>query len=293
MSRQRELGSILVATDFSQSAQHALERTALLPLGLRSSVELLHVAGERELTGEDMPRLEEARQVVQRALDSAGRSRHHVVVSSDRGRPFEEIARVAHHDHVELVVLGRNGERRFRHQLLGSTADRVIRHGDVSVLVVAGTPEGPYRKPLVAVDLSESSRLALELVLRLHRSCPEPVDVLRVTPHPAGEPAARAELVMFLAEIPAPPGGWNAIVRPGDPRAVILEQARRRLSDLIALGTKGRTGLPHVLLGSVAEAVLHEARADVLVARLPTADALDQRGDSSGPCPRQGRAPLS
>lgn len=278
MSEARELGSILVATDFSESAQHALDRTALLPLGLGSSIEVLHVAGERELTGEDMPRLEEARQRVQRALDSAGRSRHHVVVSSDRGRPFEEIARVAHHDHAELVVLGRNGERRFRHKLLGSTADRVIRHGDVSVLVVAGTPEGPYRKPLVAVDLSESSRLALALVLGLHRGSPEPIDVLRVTPHPAGEREARAELVMFLAEMQAPRAGWNAIVRPGDPRTVILEQARRRLSDLIALGTKGRTGLPHVLLGSVAEAVIRDARCDVLVARLPKADALDQRG---------------
>jgi nucleotide-binding universal stress UspA family protein len=39
-------------------------------------------------------------------------------------------------------------------------------------------------------------------------------------------------------------------------------------ADLLALGTHGRSGLAHALLGSVAEAVIHAASCDVLVARL-------------------------
>ncbi|HZP42431.1 MAG TPA: universal stress protein [Candidatus Binatia bacterium] len=47
----------------------------------------------------------------------------------------------------------------------------------------------------------------------------------------------------------------------------MLDVAAERDADLLALGTHGRSGLAHVLLGSVAEAVIRAARCDVLVAR--------------------------
>ena len=65
---------------------------------------------------------------------------------------------------------------------------------------------------------------------------------------------------------------WNVVIRTGDPRQIILEEAKQRGSDLVALGTQGRTGLAHILVGSVAEAVLRSASCDVLVARLPRVD---------------------
>ena len=48
---------------------------------------------------------------------------------------------------------------------------------------------------------------------------------------------------------------------------MILEVAAERDADLVALGTHGRSGVAHVLLGSVAEAVIRAAGCDVLVAR--------------------------
>jgi len=50
----------------------------------------------------------------------------------------------------------------------------------------------------------------------------------------------------------------------GDPRQVVLDEAVRCNSDLIALGTKGRTGLAHAFIGSVAEGVIRAASRDVL-----------------------------
>jgi len=46
---------------------------------------------------------------------------------------------------------------------------------------------------------------------------------------------------------------------------VILECALRQRADLIALGTRGRTGLGHVLLGSTAERVVRRAHVPVAV----------------------------
>jgi nucleotide-binding universal stress UspA family protein len=56
----------------------------------------------------------------------------------------------------------------------------------------------------------------------------------------------------------------------GVPFQVIIETARTAHVNLIIMGTYGRTGLRHVLLGSVAERVVQLAPCPVLVVRLPT-----------------------
>jgi len=60
------------------------------------------------------------------------------------------------------------------------------------------------------------------------------------------------------------------VIVHGVPFQRIIETARTAHVDLIILGTHGRTGLSHVLLGSVAERVVQHAPCPVLVVRLPT-----------------------
>lgn len=57
----------------------------------------------------------------------------------------------------------------------------------------------------------------------------------------------------------------------GDPFWEICKAAEQEHVDLIVMGSHGRTGLAHVLLGSVAERVVRHASCPVLVARLPHA----------------------
>lgn len=53
----------------------------------------------------------------------------------------------------------------------------------------------------------------------------------------------------------------------GDPADEIVDFARRQNIDLVVMGTHGRTGLNHVLLGSVAEAVVRRANCPVLTVK--------------------------
>jgi universal stress protein A len=62
-------------------------------------------------------------------------------------------------------------------------------------------------------------------------------------------------------------GTWEAQVVVGNPADAILRVAQERGVDLIVMGTHGRTGLKHVLLGSVAETVMRHATCPVLVTR--------------------------
>jgi nucleotide-binding universal stress UspA family protein len=61
----------------------------------------------------------------------------------------------------------------------------------------------------------------------------------------------------------------EAIVQEGDVTETILALAGAREVDLIVMGTHGRRGLDHLLLGSITEKVLRKARCPVLAVRQP------------------------
>lgn len=61
----------------------------------------------------------------------------------------------------------------------------------------------------------------------------------------------------------------EAVVEVGSPKMIILDYAKEHNVDLIVLGSHGRHGL-QLLLGSTANAVLHNAQCDVLAVRLKT-----------------------
>ena len=76
-----------------------------------------------------------------------------------------------------------------------------------------------------------------------------------------------------LEQLPASP--WNERLRVirkvgvGNPFLEIIRYAKLQNIDLIVMGTHGRTGLQHVLLGSVAEKVVRKAPCPVLTIRHP------------------------
>lgn len=71
--------------------------------------------------------------------------------------------------------------------------------------------------------------------------------------------------------VPAGASNMTTEVRTGPAAKQILEAARERGSDLIVMGTHGRTGLGHLLLGSIAERVVRTAPCPVLTTRQPAA----------------------
>ena len=144
----------------------------------------------------------------------------------------------------------------------------------------------PIRRILVPIDFSEHAREALLYALRLAEPLEADVDVLHVFERPyyvgnehvavPGQPGhtvseylegqCARELAEFLRTVPEPPG---VRLRPrcvdGDPARVLVEESERY--DLVVMGRHGRTGLLHLLMGSVSEKVLQGARCPVLTVR--------------------------
>jgi len=290
----RPLRRLLLGTDFSSGAAAALSRLPLLPLAPRAEITILHVLpilsvelssalrGGEIVEAERRLRQEATR--LRRGLAAAGRRGVRVRTALAQGQPHVEI--LSRSSPMDLVVVGRHGRRPFRDLLVGSTAERIIQKGDVAVLLVARRARSAYRRPIAAVDLSEGSGAMLNLVVRVLVPTRRMLDVVhvyetsydqmlrRVATNPARaaytrecRAQAQGAVAKLIGESAAAPVVRGMVLRRADTRRAILSAARVRGADLIALGTHGRTGFGHWLLGSVAEGVMRHATCDVLIAR--------------------------
>ncbi len=147
--RLEPLSNLLVPTDFSKGAEAALGCALLLPLA----------------QGAFQPRPDRKRRRTRNdKLASRARGEtpdRNVAVTSEvlSGEAFVEIIRRSRSLGAELIVIGRHGRRPVRDMFIGTTAERVIRKGDVPVLVVNRKPRSPYRRPLIATDLEDALAL--------------------------------------------------------------------------------------------------------------------------------------
>jgi nucleotide-binding universal stress UspA family protein len=278
--------------DLTPASDRVLGRTALLPLAEDARVRLVHVVPEglphrdRTMAERDAKKAlaEEARHLA-RALPK------HAIVETvvEFGSAAKVITDHATALAAELVVMGRGAGRAVRDTFLGSTAERVTRRGLLPVLVVRLPARGPYRRPALAVDFDDSLRSVLPLALRV---LPPPRPRLTVIhaystayhglvyPSLSDDQSLRRELrpkisqdlsKALLAAVAAaklPPEDvplWKLDIRYGSARHVLEKAVEKAETDLLVLGTKGRAGASHMLLGTVAGDVLRVVRCDVLV----------------------------
>ncbi len=282
------LSSVVVATDFSKSAQAALDRALTLPLAPKAFIHVVHVLHadipgtlKKQAQGEAERKL--AKLVSRAKTEQLGLGRGGLVISGEvlEGAAADEIARHAKAVDAELVVVGRHGPLPVLDFFIGTTAQKVARFGERPVLLVQRPPERRYAQALVALRLGKEAPAVLKGALKL-LDADARVALLHASSLPfeqyvelpsetltemRGESLdeAREEL-----ETVAKKSGLDSvriIVELGDARAVIRDESLRVEPDLIVVGTHPRRRPERVLLGSVAEWVMTHAKSDVLVAR--------------------------
>ncbi len=171
--------------------------------------------------------------------------------------------------------------------MLGSIAGRIVRYAHCPVLI---TSRDGGLGVLVAMDLSDPSLPALSRGVQEARSRGVPLVALHVVDSastnfgsgvvaPFGAPAPFAT-VEFLEQLRSATksaleaamtrvgADGSAVVLAGPPAATIVSYAKEIGAGLVMLGTRGKTGLARILLGSVAETVVADAECSVLAVRL-------------------------
>lgn len=142
------------------------------------------------------------------------------------------------------------------------------------------------RKILITTDLSEHSLAAVDLAVSLRLLYDARLYILHVQEDlaPIGlalhtlyvdgdvyrkrsEAEAKAALDAFVHKHFAPHVRPIAVVRTGEPPVEINRFANEEEVDLVVMATHGRTGLHHVLMGSIAEKVVRTSRVPVLTVK--------------------------
>lgn len=225
------------------------------------------------------------------------------------GDPEEAIVAAAIENAVDLVAMSSHGRGAIGRAIFGSVADRVVRMSPVPVLVLR-TPEDeapedpPVRRVIVPLDGSELADRALPVAVDVACGLDVPVHVVRAIDPAANLPVSRGafgmapsitsdamEQIWAEAEAEASSTVTQGIetlqaegievsgaVLHGSPFFAISEIALP--DDLLILTSHGRGGVRRWLLGSVAEKLVREAPAPVVLVpaagrdvTLTTADA--------------------
>jgi universal stress protein E len=206
----------------------------------------------------------------------------------ETGNAEDEIVRIAEAEAAALVVLGakpRSGGERE----LGRVAERVVRYVHTSVLVAR--PGSATGKILIATDFTEASLPSVRFAAMLVKRTGAEATLLHVMQLPSATAAALASVATALGSGWIPPSAattaeleelgsatldglakeygfaHNEQVEGDDAADVILGRASALSTEMIVMGSRGRSGLSRLVLGSTAENVIRRADTSVLVVR--------------------------
>jgi nucleotide-binding universal stress UspA family protein len=201
-----------------------------------------------------------------------------------KGKPFVELIIASRAWLADLIVVG--GASRTEEPFLGSTSERILRKAMVPVMVTKKPLSSEAKTFLVPTDFSSCARKAAEEALMLAKYFSARIvffHVLGSYPSytiayahdlgvsvpisPPSPEEIEPEWEAFLSGLPLEKVAWEKCTEEGQAATAIVHQAKHVQADMIVIGTHGRSGLPHVLLGSVAEKVVRTAPCPVLTIR--------------------------
>ena len=284
----RQLKKIMVGHDLWRGGEAALQSAQVFTDRYGTSIKLVHVVEPHPVFHTpspalaNSPGLEEMQHRAREILAHQAADQHEWEVRT--GKPFVELISACREWQADLLIVG--GSAEGQEPMLGSTSERIVRTSSIPVLVVKKPLSAGLKTVLVPTDFSSCATKAAEEALAFVNSFGGEVfflhalDIHAIYPDAYGLKAAwlpqlqpeafpsRGEWQEFFHRLPSLENVvWHERTEEGKPAAAIVRLATESKADLIVMGTHGRTGLAHMLLGSVAEQVVRTAACSILTIR--------------------------
>jgi nucleotide-binding universal stress UspA family protein len=293
---------ILLATDGSEQSSHACQFLQNGLFSTKSEVHLLHVFEPVSLFNPLSPEVslpsyleyhQTAREHGGKLLQKTKELLHafpHVETVFLEGDPVAQILTYATQQKIDLIVVGSRGLNPMQQWFLGGISSQVVRHADCAVLIYRDGGETVHKSGSLRVvagfDDSESARHSLEFFLSsFEPSAIEKLDIVTVmelayhygitnttlleeawesmkeeTKKTLSATKTRCEAVLSPGKVHA-----SILEEPGDISHGLLDFCKRRHTDLLVIGKKGKGFLEKMIIGSVTERLLHHAHKEGLV----------------------------
>ena len=289
---------IIAAVDFTPRCRAALCEAAHLARQDEAAVTAVHVMGEplmaaikKALSTDEATVREEWLAKLRWFVDESGaENAASVKVELRAGHPFLELVQACETHNADLLVMGDRGSHDEPGRV-GAITAKCVRKAPVDVLIVRKDQHGPFRHLAACVDFSENSAKAVQFALHLAERDAAALDCVHVymsavtmaldyggfaTPLPAiitdeeAAEAARAGLDDFLEPFTrkAPEGTVkHLVIEAPSVRDAIVDHVKNSGVDLVVLGTRGKSGLRELLIGTTAERILQHAPCSILAVK--------------------------
>lgn len=293
----KKIQHIVVGVDFSIACRAALKTALRLASFAGTPVTVVHamdpsVAEEVKLAYNysEVQLKESIRGRVKEFLEQVDAATALVEIEVAVEHPLLALIQACERCHADLLVLGTRGNEHGPNQV-GPVAAKCVRKAPVDVLLVREDVKGPFRKVMACVDFSEHSAKALQFGAYLAERDGAELDNVFVCQSPM---MLSLDYAGFLPTVPVeenlvlqesqkrlgefveqmlPTGeAWglirNEVLEHVSIREALIGHIVDNKADLIVLGTRGKTDLRTLLVGTTAESVVKHAPCSILAVKL-------------------------
>jgi hypothetical protein len=206
------------------------------------------------------------------------------IIIRDGEEPYKLIIEEADKNGAEIIVMGRRGRTGLMRVLMGSVTAKVIGHFKGKVLVAPRAASIVWKNILAATDGSEYGNAAVDEAINYAKTFGGALKIVHVinvmadfheqalafVPSLVDELTNKVKNDLNSIKNKAEQVGINTetFVREGEPYKAIVDLARELNSDVIVMGSHGRTGVQRLLMGSVTERVIGHTSSAVLVVKI-------------------------
>jgi nucleotide-binding universal stress UspA family protein len=273
--------TILVPTDFSEQAHVALDLASGIAQKNSATVQLLSVveapqgtsfSAMGEVTAPDgmdsmffAQLLKRQRERLEKLVKDDKYQDISLEGEVDIGNPFENISKMIADRDVDLVVMGTQGSSGMEEILVGSNTEKVVRRAKCPVLTVKEAVDASSIKDIVfATNLRHTEEKLMKELLKLQKLFDAKLHILCVnTPSTFETDRFYREGMQNLVNKYNISNYTMNVYNDDVEEDGIVFFAEDINADMIALATHGRTGIRHLLSGSIAEDVVNHAKRPV------------------------------
>lgn len=278
---------ILVAIDGSESSKNALRQAIKLANSEKCWITVVSVIppyeGDLGLTaiGNIIEAMKQpCEKALFEAMEIAKAERALIKTVCEEGDIYERIVDLADAENCDLIVMGRRGMHHLERAFVGSVTARVIGHSQRDILVVPENTAIGWKGIFLTTDGSKYSAAATDSAINFAKSYGGEIKVVSVVDvteeFMARAPGAVEDLVKkakgFVEDVKkkaeAQGVKTETFVREGEPYKVVTNLAKEYDSNVIVVGSHGRSGFRRLLMGSVTEKVIGHAPCPVLVVKI-------------------------
>ena len=271
---------ILVPTDFSKCSEEALKVATQIARKNNSEIILLHILELPHQTsdimggGKSIPEImfykNKAISNLEKLMDADFLKGINVSEAIEFKKVAEGVIDAAKKNNIDLIVMGSYGTSGFDELMVGSNAEKIVRHSNIPVLVVKkGTAEFNARNFVFASDFSKETKKPFRKMIEFAKTFDSNLFLVMICTPNSFKTTHNAEKIMrnFIANFDVE-NYSSHIYNDTNIENGIVNFAESVDADLIGICTHGRTGLAHFFNGSIGEDIVNHAVKPVITFKI-------------------------